>query len=156
MRLAHVVAVLSLALTFDAGAASSQVQQAGRPAAAAIAVRNQEFMATFAKGDAAGLAALYSEDGQALPPNGTPIVGREAITAMWTSFLGMGLKSAVLETIDVAALGDVAAEQGRYKLALADGTIADEGKYIVLWKRVGDRWYLHRDMWSSNRPAPAK
>ncbi len=37
-----------------------------------------------------------------------------------------------------------------------DGGVADEGKYIILWRRVGGAWYVHRDIWNSNRqPIPA-
>ena len=28
----------------------------------------------------------------------------------------------------------------------ADGQTLDESKYIVIWKRVGDEWNLHRDI----------
>lgn len=34
-----------------------------------------------------------------------------------------------------------------------DGTVADRGKYIVVWKRVGGKWLLHRDIWNTSMPA---
>ncbi len=43
-------------------------------------------------------------------------------------------------------------EQGRYELADADGNVADHGKYIVIWKRDGDDWKLHRDIWNTSTP----
>jgi ketosteroid isomerase-like protein len=40
-----------------------------------IAAANITFMQAFKSGDAAGLAALYTEDGQVLPPNSDFITG---------------------------------------------------------------------------------
>jgi ketosteroid isomerase-like protein len=34
--------------------------------------------------------------------------------------------------------------------------VIDTGKYVVVWKRVGGRWKLLRDIWNTSRPAPAK
>jgi hypothetical protein len=30
----------------------------------------------------------------------------------------------------------------------------DEGKYVVVWKRVGGQWKLHRDIWTSSVRGP--
>ena len=48
---------------------------------ATIAAANDTFMAAFKRGDAAGLAALYTEDGQVLPPNADFVTGKPAIEA---------------------------------------------------------------------------
>ncbi len=44
----------------------------------AIAEVNKTFMRAFEKGDAAGVAALYTDDGQVLPPGSDIITGKEA------------------------------------------------------------------------------
>jgi len=38
-------------------------------------------------------------------------------------------------------------------LLLEGGQVADEIKYIVVWKHEGGEWKLHRDIWNSSRPA---
>jgi uncharacterized protein (TIGR02246 family) len=45
----------------------------------AIAAAIEKFMAAFSRGDAAGCAALYTEQGQLLPPNSDVIAGKQAI-----------------------------------------------------------------------------
>lgn len=153
MRTSSVAALaLALVVTADVAPARAQVQQGGTPTAA-IAARNAEFMAAFGRGDAAAIAALYSEDGQALPPNGATVSGRAALAGMWKGAIDMGLTGVTLETLELHPGGDMATEVGRYRLATADGAVADEGKFIVLWKRVGGTWYLHRDIWNSDRAA---
>ena len=65
----------------------------------------------------------------------------------------MGLKQAVLETMEVEAYGSTAQEMGRYTLKAAGGQVADAGKYLVIWKQEGSTWKLHRDIWTTSRPA---
>jgi hypothetical protein len=36
-----------------------------------------------------------------------------------------------------------------------DGSTFDRGKYMVVWKRVGDEWQIHRDMFSTSVPKAA-
>ena len=50
-----------------------------------------------------------------------------------------------LETVEVEAAGDTAYEVGQFTLE-ASGNIADQGKYLVVWKRDGGT-RLHRDIW---------
>jgi ketosteroid isomerase-like protein len=67
--------------------------------------------------------------------------------------MNMGIKNVVSETIEVEDLGDTAIEGGRYRLLVANGSVADGGKYIVVWKNEGGTWKLHRDIWTtSQRP----
>ena len=38
------------------------------------------------------------------------------------------------------------------ELGDAEGNVADHGKFMVVWKRVGDEWKLHRDIWNTSTP----
>jgi uncharacterized protein (TIGR02246 family) len=119
----------------------------------AIAAANEAFMAAFNGGDAAGVAALYTEEGQLLPPNADVMAGKEAIQAFWQGAMDMGIGSAQLEIVEVEGHGDTAIEVSRYTLCGADGQELDQGKYIVIWKREGGQWKLHRDIFNSSVPA---
>ena len=120
----------------------------------AIAVANENFMAAVNQGDAAGLAALYTENGQLLPPKGDFVTGRSAIQEFWQSAMDAGIKSAKLETVEVEGCGDTAYEVGKYTL-FADGEqMSDKGKYIVIWKQEDGQWKLHRDISNTSMPAP--
>ena len=120
-----------------------------------IAVANDEFMAAFKRADAAGLAALYTEDGQVLPPNGDFVTGRQAIQGFWQVLFDMGIKEAKMEIVEVEKHGDTVVEVSKFKLLADGGQVLDKGKYIVIWKQDGGRWKLHRDIFNSSMPAPA-
>ena len=64
-----------------------------------IVAANGKFMTDSTQGDAAGLAALYTEDGQVMAPNSDFITGKEAIQEFFQGSMDMGIKSAKLETI---------------------------------------------------------
>lgn len=119
----------------------------------AIASVNEKFVAAFSRGDAAGLASLYTENGQVLPPNSDFITGKTAIQGFWQVLLDMGLK-ATLETVELETHGDTAIEVGRYTLEGEGGQTLDEGKYLVVWKQADGQWKLHRDIFNSSLPVP--
>src|ERR1044071_595237 len=120
-----------------------------------IDARNKELGAAFAKGDAAGVAAMYSSSAQAFPPNGPTLSGHEAIQKAWQGFVDAGFKGIELTSTEVEAYGDHADEEGTYRVIGKDGQTADVGKYIVIWKKENNQWVLHRDIWNSNNPPPA-
>lgn len=114
---------------------------------------NQRFISSFAAGKAGDMVTLYTDDAQLLPPNSDVIEGADNITAFWQGVFDMGLAGASLETVEVDNEGDTAIETGRYRLTTSDGQLADEGKYLVVWKRMDDHWYIHRDIWNTSLPA---
>jgi len=112
---------------------------------------NAAFMESFSTGDAQGVASLYTDDGQLLPPGGDVVTGRQAVEDFWTNVMDVGISSARLQTVELEGHGDTAIEIGRYTLGVADGSVADEGKYLVVWKRRDGAWKLHRDIWNTSR-----
>jgi uncharacterized protein (TIGR02246 family) len=120
-----------------------------------IEAGNKKFMDAFRRGDAAAMADLYTAQGQLLPANSDFVRGTEAIREFWQGAMAMGLKDATLETVEVEDHGDTAIEVGRYRLLAPGGAVADHGKYIVVWKREGGVWKLHRDIWTTSQPAAA-
>jgi ketosteroid isomerase-like protein len=79
--------------------------------------------------------------------------GRENIKKLLASVISeVGLKSVKLVTLDLEIAGDMACEVGEATLGLEPkGTQAATAvvKYVVVWKRVGGQWRLHRDIWNS-------
>ena len=57
-------------------------------------------------------------------------------------------------TCAVTGSGDSAQEVGTWVIKAPDGSVAEQGKYIVLWKKEAGTWKLHRDIWNSDKPAP--
>lgn len=79
---------------------------------AEIEQRNQEFMDAFNRGDAAGVAAAYTDDARVLPPGGNPVSGRAAIEQFWKGAMGTGIREVGLQTETVESAGDLAYEIG--------------------------------------------
>jgi uncharacterized protein (TIGR02246 family) len=109
-------------------------------------------MEAFRRRDAAAIADLYTRDGQLLPANSDFVTGTDAIRAFWQGAMDMGIEEVVLETAELEGHRDTAHEVGRYTLR-AGGEAADSGKYLVIWRREGGSWKLHRDIWTTSRPA---
>ena len=122
----------------------------------AIEAANAEFGAAYRRGDARAVAAMYTEGGQLYPPNQRVVAGRAAIEEFWKAAMDSEVKGVELKTAEVESLGDWAVEAGTYTLYGKDGTALDRGKYLVIWKRAGGRWKLHRDCWNSNEPVRRK
>jgi uncharacterized protein (TIGR02246 family) len=107
--------------------------------------------------DAAGIAALYAEDGAVMPPNAAIGKGHAAIEKTWAALMqtpGFDL-NIVPEQIVVSSSGDMALDRGTYKLAMAPGGTAmtDTGKYVVVWRKIGDEWKAAADIFNSDLPA---
>jgi ketosteroid isomerase-like protein len=129
-------------------------QATSREIREAIAAASARFMAVFSRGDAAGVAAAYTADGQVLPPNHDAIAGQQGIRTFWQDAMQMGIKAVTLESLEVEGSGHTAYEVGRYTLQHEGGQVLDTGKYVVIWKHEAGQWKVHRDIWNSSRPAP--
>ena len=113
-----------------------------------IAAVNRQFEEAARKGDLDRLASLYTPDAIALPPDGPMVKGRDSIKQMWGGIAQqLGLKDVRLDTLDLEVSGDTAHEVGEATLAVAGGTAVV--KFVVVWKRVGGQWRLHRDIWNT-------
>ncbi len=119
----------------------------------AIKAANDQFMTVFKKGDAEGIANLYTENGQVLPPNSGFLTGKDAIQAVWQSIFDMGVKEIKLDIVELDEQGDTAIEISNFTLYDEQGQEVNQGKYIVIWKLQNGQWKLHRDIFNSSMPA---
>src|SRR5215211_2011935 len=119
---------------------------------AAIEKLNEAFAAAFNNGDMATVAGMYTEDADLLPPGADMIKGRRAIQVFWTK-AAEGVTVAKLTAVDVAPLGpDAAREIGTFSLRTRDAPPREiVGKYVVVWRKVGNDWKLATDIWNMNR-----
>jgi uncharacterized protein (TIGR02246 family) len=123
----------------------------------AIEEGNVKFGEAVRQGAGVAIAALYTEDATLLPPDSEMIKGKTAIEAFWKGGLQMGIKDAVLTTVDVSGSGDIAYEIGRYVLKIQPAgaePLEQKGKYVVVWKKTPEgAWKLHVDIWNSIPPS---
>lgn len=128
---------------------------AGNELRPVIEAANSQFTAAVSRGDGPAAAALYTADGRLLPPGGDFVNGTEAIGKFWQGAFDSGIKGAALVTLEVEGHGNMAHEVGTFELRDKDGNVLDHGKYIVIWKKVGDSWKIHRDIYNTSA-APAR
>lgn len=147
-----VLRILPVALLL--AAAAPAVAPAADDVRAAIEAAGRQFSADFAKSDAAAIAGHYAEDARVLPPNAEIVKGRAAIQAFWQSNVET-MKHLGLTTTEVNSAGDYAYEVGTYEIGTAPDAVVDRGKFMVVWKKAGGKWWIYRDMFSSNAPPPA-
>ena len=99
------------------------------------------------------LAALYTGNAIALPPDGPVVRGQDGVRQLWTTIIkDMGLRDVTLKTIDLDGQDDSACEVGQATLTLdpPGGQRATVNvKYVVVWQRFGNQWRLHRDIWNT-------
>jgi len=122
-----------------------------------ITAINNGFVEAFDKGDAKALATNYTANAKLYPSNSEVIEGPEAIEGFWSAVMKMGIKKAQMETLTAEKFGNIAIEEGRYKLFVEGDHLVDQGKYIVTWEKVDGQWKIQRDIWNtSNPPAQAR
>jgi uncharacterized protein (TIGR02246 family) len=115
---------------------------------------NKQFVESFARGDDAGVAAVYREDAQLLPPGGPKIKGRGQIQAFWREAMRSGVRAVELRTVELQIERDTAYEIGAATLHVrpegGEGSTIS-AKYVVVWKR-GDEgdWKWAIDIWNQD------
>lgn len=118
---------------------------------------NAQLIEALRRGDAAGCAAAYPEDGKILPTNSPMLSGRQAIQEFWQGAINMGVKGATLRTVELEEIGTTAIEIGAYTMDIqpAGGqAMKDTGKYVVIWKRQSDgSWKIAVDIFNTDLPA---
>jgi uncharacterized protein (TIGR02246 family) len=139
----------------DAAAHGEAVPAASdKDVAAAVAAGNAAFSAAFERGDAAAIAALYTEDAVLLPSGGrNRQQGRASIERFFTLAPGVEVVDHSLETTSLEVKGDTAVEIGRWtSVTRRDGGEPRKGTgpYLLVWERGGDgAWRVDYDVWQA-------
>ena len=119
---------------------------------AAIQKLDDKWAAAFNKGDAAAVAAMYTDDAYVLPPGGEMVKGRSAIEALWRQNMQQ-LGDIKCTALDVKPLGRRAAREVGTCTFKTKGQPPQEGmiKYAVVWEKNGRTWELLQDIWNTNK-----
>ena len=148
------VAVMTVSTVF----AQTQNQTAVPNASEALAdVRraidkgNAQWSESWAKGDAARVAAIFADDGVQLTGNGKIFKGPQQISEHQRAAM-QSVDPGVKVTVATGTVwldGDTAYETGKYKYEYKEKgkPATDEGRYVTIWKRQKDgSWKLAMDM----------
>jgi len=139
------IAMLAVCLILVAWPAAAQSK-------AIIQKADDRWAEAFNKGDAAALAAMYTEDAYALPPGAEMLKGRGAIEAFWRQQMQQ-IGDVKCTALDVKRLGrNAAREIGTCSFKTKaqppqDGAL----KYAVVWEKEGGQWRLLQDIWNTNK-----
>jgi uncharacterized protein (TIGR02246 family) len=114
----------------------------------AVEAGNRSLIAAVLRGDASAVAGHYTENAQVIAPGASIATGRAAITEFWRSAIESGIKDVTLDTAEAESDGNLAYETGALGIVSNDGG-RTTARYVVVWMRVGEKWFLHRDTWNS-------
>lgn len=156
-------AVVAVLIAFAVGACTTTSTPRESDTAAvrqAIDSSNARFAEHFKAGQMEQVASHYTENAVAMPPNMPAASGRAAIQELFSGMVqGTTVTDFRLTTTDLRVSGDMARERGRYTMTMdvpGQGTIADSGKFVVVWQRQADgSWLMDSDVWNSDVPMPA-
>jgi uncharacterized protein (TIGR02246 family) len=139
-----------------------QSQSIERDVEALIRLQKQVDSAIVA-GETERYLTLLSDDAVLMPPNGAPVIGKDAIR-LWNQamFKQFRIQSYSSADDEVVVAGDWA-----FRRASVDWTVAstaggepvrDSAKYIIIYRRETDgSWRVARDIWNSNgQPQPTR
>jgi len=129
-------------------------------AADEAAVRNldAQWSKTAAALDVDGTTGYYSDDASMLPPNAPLATGKQAIRAVWATYLVAGYSvSWQVSNVEAARSSDLAYAMGAYQSSMKDSRgnpVEDRGKYVEVWKKQADgKWKVVADIFNSDLPA---
>jgi uncharacterized protein (TIGR02246 family) len=121
-----------------------------------IRARSAEMLRAAANRNTEAIVAIHTPDAVLLLPNTPAVSGHEGIRRSWAEFLASPTSRVTWVTtgVDVAASGDVATEYGTYEVTFATpgGPATDRGNYVTVWRRVGNQWFIARDIITSSQP----
>lgn len=105
-------------------------------------------------GHADSIAAYFGNNARMMPPNMTPVTGRDNIRQALAGMLSAGpMTNVVLTPVAVHASGSLAVERGRYSMTFMG--VADSGTYLNHWQKTSGDWKLVDQMWNSSLPPQA-
>jgi uncharacterized protein (TIGR02246 family) len=148
-------ALLCVLATANMAVAQLHRKGAGHPAASTDVTAR--FLEAFKRGDAAAVAALYTEDATLMPPNTAAVKGRAAIKSYWREAMEQGMSDVSLTPVDSSLCGNIGYETLSYELSVgpADKKTHEKGKAVTVLKRdKAGQWRIADDIWNSDA-APA-
>ena len=96
------------------------------------------------------ILSLYTDNSTFMPPNKPLLRGRGPLKGFYDGLLNGGAKDLKITPADVAGHGPLAYESGSY--SMMNGTVADRGKYLFIFRSIVGSWKIEYTSWSSDLP----
>ncbi|MDB5406227.1 MAG: nuclear transport factor 2 [Rhodospirillales bacterium] len=146
---------VGLALPASAQQRSTMSQEEARQAADAVATKWAD---TYNKGDASGIAGIFTEDGTFVTPGGPVLSGRQAIEKSIADRMKLGWTQETVKVRDAHPVGDAVWAIGEYTLIGSgqNGGKQISGPWVEVLTRDGGTWHMRVLMASTAPPPPAE
>jgi uncharacterized protein (TIGR02246 family) len=148
------------AITIACGGGTQSASTVSAPAdPAPINELRAKYQSAYNAGDAAALAALFTDDAVSLPDHHAALTGKAAIQGYFEELFKEYAATIAITPGDTEMTGNLAHEHGAFTIKVTPkingDTVVDDGKYIVILKRGADgAWKIHHDMDNSVRMPP--
>jgi ketosteroid isomerase-like protein len=120
-----------------------------------IAAQNVKFETAYNSKDLQGLSQLYTEDCKLMPTGTAVKIGRQGIIDVFGANINAGAVSVKLDIQEVGPFSNTSTEyiyeRSSYTFKDSSGNIVDYGKYVVIWKMIGGVYYLHIDIFNTDK-----
>lgn len=94
----------------------------------------------------------YTKDAKIFPQRGDITIGIKDILKYWRLPEGIQTINHKITPSEITIVADTAYDYGFYEgtTLKANGEKNSwKGKYVIVWKRVGDEWKIYLDIWNS-------
>jgi uncharacterized protein (TIGR02246 family) len=152
------LAILAVAVTASLACQTQAIAELTANDEAAVRQAFDAEMNAANAADAAGWAALYTQDAIVLRPHAPAVQGREAIQ-QWLATLPP-ISNAKGQGVEVMGYGDLACLRGTYSMRFTipgvPAPIDEQGKFLQIYRKQSDgSWKLTREIYNSDLPLPA-
>ena len=126
--------------------------------AEAVRARSKACVAAEAARDIDGALAFFAKDAIVQPTGAPQLRGHVAIAGLYRQFFESGLKefSGTTSQLTVSQSGDLAYEYGINRVVLAgpEGDLLNIGKYLLVWKKTDEEWFIVALSFTWDAPTP--
>ncbi len=145
-----------LSVFYNCNAQQSKDLSKLEEAKTAIAKSNGIYFQAFAKGDSSIFIDRYAKDCCIMAPGTAAICGENAALDFFRiAYYQAGLRNGKFITTDVYGDGnEFVTEEGFWQSFDGGNKMFDNGKFLVLWKKIPDGWKMFRDSFSSDGKKP--
>ena len=98
------------------------------------------------------IVASYTDDGKIFPNTREIMSGPGQLRSYWILPKGVSTIRHKITPVEIKIIGKEAYDYGYYEGATkrADGSeVSWQGKYVIVWRRVGKDWKIYLDIWNS-------
>jgi uncharacterized protein (TIGR02246 family) len=125
---------------------------------AAVRARGEAWFAAEKAKDTEGAVAFFTPDAIVQFAGAPQVQGHDAIRTGYNTFFQNPVKRWVGASthLDVSRGGDIAFEYGVDSMTLTSpsGDVLVAGKYLAVWKKVNNEWFVSAMSATSDTPAP--